>query len=156
MLRSRRTGAFVINPYVSFKDFGGYIGHYPYREVKLGTTPATLGRTIIRLLKLSGPTGLKTEEGRLYTKKHHDAESKRIGRKYFPKPSVVTTSWVAKRFLRAQVSTRDGQKSWLIETYEYDSSLRADAAVGKGTRVKISAGRGPSDLGEALLSKMPV
>lgn len=152
ILRSKRTGSFLLNPVGTFRGYGAYVGINPYREVATDAGPEKLGATIVELLGLSGPTGVPFSEATTHLKKTADTETTRIRREYGLEASGLSTSGLARCFLSAEVQQGYRQKSWRVQRYEYDSRRRP--AVMSGARLSprlVAHTAGVEALGVAVL-----
>ena len=132
----------------TFKGYGAYVGVNPYKELPEGVAPNKLGKTVLKLLEQSGPTGYKIDDADKYERATANAETARILKEHFP-AGKATTGYVARRFERCRVRHKDKQKSVSIQTYRFDSAKRWDAADEHVRRVNISDG--PGALGDAIL-----
>jgi hypothetical protein len=148
VLRSKKTGNYILHPFGTFRGYGAYVGINPYREVPGDASSKALGQAIVDLLELSGPTGFGIDERDEYVRPTEDEETIRI-REAYGLEDGMTTSKVAQRFLHAHVEQRTRQKSWVVQTYTYSSRWRSlSGSEHEPTRVKHS--EGPAALGRVL------
>lgn len=150
ILRARDNSAFVVNPMGTFIGYGGYVGTNPYREY-VGEAPGRLGGLVVSLLEQSGPTKFKIQEIDQYREATTDPETERVRRAHIG--SATTTALMAKRYARAHVSRRDGQKSWKITIYRYDSRRRLDVT---DDEVRVPCKDGADALGRRILELLKI
>ena len=147
--RCRRTGAFLLHPFGTFRGYGAFVGVNPYRESPADVDDASLGQIVVTLLALSGPTGRDFTEAKLFLEQGRDDETNRIRSQYGLEGPALSTSKLARRFLKADVEQRHGQKSWIVQPFRYDSRLRSMTGSDiPPIRVRQSAGS--AALGAAL------
>jgi hypothetical protein len=149
VIRCKRTGSFLLNPEGTFRGYGATVGVNPYREVKDDADDDVLGRVVVELLRLSGPTGVAFADAKQFLTDTRDEETVRIRSRYDLDQPGLNTSKMARRFLLADVIQRPGQKSWVLEAYRYDSRLRSMSGAGEKP-VRVRHADGPAALGAAL------
>jgi hypothetical protein len=154
IMRCRRTGAFLLHPVGTFRGYGAYVGINPYREVLATSSPEELGRTVMVLLELSGPTGIAFADAKHFLETSRDEETIRIRTAYGLNRPKLSTSKLAKRFLHVDVMHKHGQKSWVVQVMQYDSRRRS--LVGEDDLVRVRLGDGLVTLGEVLREMMRV
>ncbi|HEY8503615.1 MAG TPA: hypothetical protein VIL46_03480 [Gemmataceae bacterium] len=139
--RCKRTGAFLLNPFGTFRGYGAYVGVNPYREVSADATDEALGRAVVELLALSGPTGIPFAQAREFFEEGQDDETVRIRSRYGLTRRGLTTSKLARRFLQACVEQRHGNRSWVVQPYRYSPRDRSMSGEGQpAARIRHCAG----------------
>lgn len=146
VLRHRKNGTYVLNPLGTFAGHGGLIGIYPYRDL-YDPSNEELGKLVIELLLLSGPTGYPIRDIESYRLETLDNETERVRNSFFPPGRRRNTSSLAREFLHGGVKFESGQKSWLVESRVFDSEDH-DLKIYKQHRVPTKLG--PSLLGAAI------
>src|SRR5262245_38179959 len=137
VLRSKRTGNYILNPSGTFRGYGGYVGINPYVEVPADAAPEQLARSVLELIELSGPTGVDIKQAQRLREETADEETRRIREEYGLNRKGMTTSKLARQFLSADVEQRHGQKSWLVQFFSYDPRWRSlSGAEHKPVRVR--------------------
>lgn len=147
--RCRRTGAFVLNPEGTFRGYGGSVGVNPYRELPADAGPAELGALVAELLARSGPTGVPIAGARAFLRASADDETRRVRAAHGLDAPRLTTAALARRFAAATVTLRDGQRSWRVQGFSYDSRLRSLSGAGIEP-VRVSHRSGTAALGAAV------
>ena len=147
--RCRRTGVFVLNPEGTFRGYGGYVGINPYRQLPADASPAELGTLIVELLARSGPTDVPIAEARDHIRESADEETRVIREAHGLDAPRLSTAVLARRFASATVTFRDGQRSWVVQGFDYNSRLRS--LSGEGIEpTRVSHREGPEALGATV------
>lgn len=149
--RCRRTGNLLLNPMGTFRGYGGYVAINPYREVIAAAPPETVGQVVIELLGLAGRTNVHISEAKTFLATITNSETAALKRKY-GLDKVKGTADLARRFAHVEVTFRDGQKSWLVQRFVYQTRKRLLTAVAPPYRVRHAAGAGA--LGEAVIEAL--
>ncbi len=149
IVRCKRTGNFILNPYSTFRGYGGYVAINPYREVLSDAPSEILGQVILQLLQLAGPTAVDIAEVQTFLAETADEETVRLNEEYGIGRRGSTTSKMAKRFLSATVAQRHRQKSWVVQYFSYHSRLRCMSGS-EHPPVRVRHSIGPSGLGDAV------
>jgi hypothetical protein len=147
VLRSRKSGAYVLNPMGTFKGYGGYVGIAPYRELDADCSTRALGEVTISLLQVSAPTGYHIRDVVRYQHEQFDEESLRIANAHLP-PQKADDAFIDRNFHEIEVFLRNRQKSWGVVKQEYNPS-QSWFQAGESLRVPIN--RGSARLGEAMV-----
>jgi hypothetical protein len=139
--RCYQTGTFVLNPDGTFRGYGAYVGINPYRELVAGVGSGDLGAAVMRMLELSGPTGVGIAEARTFLESSADDETRRVRAAHHLDAPRLSTAMLARRFAAATVELRHGQRSWWVQGFRYDPRTRTLSGERiKPVRVLLRAG----------------
>jgi hypothetical protein len=144
--RVKANGQFVLNPMGTFRDYGGYVGINPYRELPTVVSPKQLGMVVVDLLARSGPTGHTISDFESCRAESATEETERIRDQYFFGKQSIESQ--AKRFQHLEVSSKDNRRSWDIVKFKFDKKSRA-MVPDVEKRAKFEDG--PSSLGKVIL-----
>ncbi len=145
--RVKVTKDFVLHPFGTFKNYGGYVGIKPYRNLPSDCDATQLGAMAIELLERSGPTGFAISDIEQYRAVTVDKQSDSIHRKYFS--TIRSTKDTDHRFIHCEVRAERKLKSWSIIRFAFDTAMRS---MMPESTVRVRKSAGAVGLGEQLLA----
>lgn len=143
--RSRKTGAFVMNPLGSFVGYGGLIGINPVIELPAPASVLELGTQALMLLEVAGPTKEKYVNVRDYLSRTEDLESRRVHTEYISR--IRSTRDLARRFVVAALRWQTRQKSWILARMTFNASQNT---LTEELRQRIPVSSGPKGVGASV------